>query len=71
MKQTGTCPKCGSIEVKGFIKVMGQSAVHLGISARHSATLEALACANCGYIEFYSDTKGLENIRSHAKPYAP
>lgn len=71
MKKTGICPKCGSNEIKGFFKVMAEIPLSVLVSRMHSAHLEVLACANCGYIEFYPDEKGLENIRSRGKPYSP
>ena len=71
MKKTGICPKCGSNEVKGFYKPMSQMHVAVLISKWHSATLETLSCANCGYTEFYSDEKGIENLRSEGKTYTP
>lgn len=71
MKKTGKCPKCGSNEIKGYYKAMAQMPVAILVTKRHTASLETLVCADCGYIEFYSDEKGLENIRREGEPYSP
>lgn len=70
MKKTGTCPKCGSREIKGFYTAATESSVGVLLSRWHSATLETLTCAECGYTEFYTNDKGLEKIKSEGKQYS-
>lgn len=69
MKKTGTCPKCGSMEIKGFYTAATETSVGVILSRWHSVTLETLTCADCGYTEFYANDNDLERFRSEGKQY--
>jgi predicted nucleic-acid-binding Zn-ribbon protein len=65
MKQTGTCPKCGSGDIvpwaRGFsgpryLSLVTFSKPHAAIfKGTRSSSLSAFACGSCGYVEFYAD----------------
>lgn len=54
MKQSGTCPKCGSIDI--FIRHSEsgeQRGLKLGWTTLSQETPETYICKNCGYLEEY------------------
>ena len=51
------------------ISETGLSSIQVILSRMRSATLNALICANCGYCEFYSDEKGLQNVKRYGKQF--
>ena len=59
------CPKCGSNAIVGPYKVENESGKRATLSIRllRSASLRAYACAECAYVEMYTDTKGLRNLK--------
>ncbi|MEP6902311.1 MAG: zinc ribbon domain-containing protein [Actinomycetota bacterium] len=58
--KSGICPKCGESEVYGdHAKTHGLSVIWTAILPAHTILL---ACANCGYLEFY-----IENEKDLAK----
>ena len=61
---TSKCPKCGSHKVVGSYRGPYQ---YIKISLMKSVKLEAYACTNCGYVEFYANRWGLQNLRRHGR----
>ena len=70
MKQTGTCPKCGSVDIIANAKAIdrghGNSQMDLSLATfrkpdalifreKQETTVSAWVCAGCGYVEFYAD----------------
>ena len=70
MKQTGTCPKCGSTDIIADAKAVdrghGGAILDLSVATfrkpeaiffkqRRETSLSAWVCAGCGFVEFYAD----------------
>lgn len=51
MIDSGTCPKCGSKQIAGPHRIMGQHHVRVDLPGLLTATLESLTCGICGYTE--------------------
>ncbi|MHA1211258.1 MAG: hypothetical protein ACTSSH_02245 [Candidatus Heimdallarchaeota archaeon] len=68
MSKMSKCPKCKSTQIFGpapFRTIAGVVQVTVpksGIFVTHAIT-KAYVCAKCGYIELFTDSKGLEKIR--------
>ena len=73
MKQTGKCPKCGSLEIiadaKAIDRAHGNSQTELSVATfrkpeallfkqKQETSLSAWVCAACGFVEFYADNPG-------------
>ena len=67
MTQERKCPKCGGSNIAGPHKVSGKYPIRVDIAGFHTATLRAFTCADCGFTEFYVDSKGLKNIHKDDK----
>jgi hypothetical protein len=66
------CPKCESDVIYGPAHVQTPNGgVHItvpksGVFITH-AVAKAYICAECGYVELFTDSEGLEKIRNHLK----
>ena len=67
MKQTNTCPKCGSHEiVKPRISATGHKHAFqvIPLGTFKAAFVERYVCCDCGYVENYvDDPKALKALR--------
>lgn len=62
LKKTKICRKCNSANILGPKRVRDDHYIMIQLK-RKTATLESYVCVDCGYTEFYSDKKGMQNIR--------
>lgn len=62
MKQSKTCPKCGSKEV---ILVMAHSGSHIYCGHNTHATVWHYICCDCGYSEQYVNKPDIKKIREY------
>ena len=71
MKQTNTCPKCGSHEIikPRFTATGHKNAFQVvPLSTFKAVLIEKYICAKCGYVENYvDDTKGLKDLQEKYK----
>ncbi len=73
MKRTGKCPKCGSTEILADAKAIDRGDGNwqadftvatfgkpeaLIFKEKHTGTVSAWVCAQCGFTEFYADSPG-------------
>jgi len=71
MKITGQCPKCGSTEIianakpidrghkdweKAFTLATYGNPTALVFTDKHTSTVGAWVCVQCGYVEFYANS---------------
>ncbi len=71
MIQSKQCPKCGGGNIAGPHNVHGgEHHIRIDLPGFPTATLIAFTCAKCGYTEMYSDSGGLNNIRSSSRWYS-
>lgn len=67
MKQSKTCPKCGSKEI---LRVEGRTGIHgegnnfyLGRTSMSSVDVPRYVCCSCGYAEEWIDSRDLFRLR--------
>lgn len=63
MKQTKTCPKCGSAELLRVEDVLGDRGINLVLGWFSSVPLTRYVCCNCGYTESWVDQQHLYEVR--------
>ncbi len=67
------CPKCKGQMIPGKLTrpekyLVGFKAEKQGLMSPQSYVREATACAACGYLELYLDTKELARVVEKARP---
>ncbi|WP_455140067.1 hypothetical protein [Candidatus Hodarchaeum mangrovi] len=61
------CPNCGASDIRGAFKFSpGMYTFSVPIAFPKTATLEIYICAECGYTQFFTDEKGLMNVREYS-----
>lgn len=62
MKNTGTCPKCGSKQIARFNGLSGHngtgSMLCVGVTIFNSVPINHYVCCDCGYVESWIDKGG-------------
>ena len=73
LKDMVVCPHCGSREIVGPLESVAQAPMALySVETLRSvlpdgktATYRSYICEDCGYVGFFVDDKGLENVREY------
>jgi predicted nucleic-acid-binding Zn-ribbon protein len=80
MKKTGKCPKCEStniiVDAKAVDHGHGHSEFDMEVAQygnpgalffkdKHSSSVSAWVCADCGYVEYYADTPKKIVLKKH------
>jgi predicted nucleic-acid-binding Zn-ribbon protein len=69
MKESGKCPKCGSADIRGPHRIQGQYHVKVDLPGMRTATFDSFTCTNCGYSELYTDSLGLDNLKTDGRKH--
>ena len=71
MKNTKTCPKCGSYDI---IRIDGYAGPHgsgnnimVGMSIFSAVNVNRYICGSCGYSEEWIDQKDIERVKNSKK----
>ena len=63
MKNSSTCPKCGSRELLRVKDTGGNAGVSLILGFLSTAPVTRYACVSCGYVESWVEEKYLDKLK--------
>ncbi|MHA2460950.1 MAG: hypothetical protein ACXAEJ_06855 [Candidatus Thorarchaeota archaeon] len=68
MKQSERCPKCESTRIWNNTHKPQRYRGGVLVTSWRVAGHITYVCTNCGYTEYYVDSKGLQTIEYHGRP---